>query len=50
VGACIYAFVFTYAMLAVINMVTKVKVSEASEDKGLDESEHGEKAYDEGVL
>ena len=50
VGACIYAFVFTYAMLAVINMITKVKVSEASEDKGLDEAEHGEKAYDEGVL
>ena len=50
VGACIYAFVFTYAMLAVINMITKVKVSEVAEDKGLDESEHGEKAYDEGVL
>jgi Amt family ammonium transporter len=50
VGACIYAFVFTYAMLAVINLITKVKVSETAEDQGLDESEHGEKAYDEGVL
>ena len=50
VGACIYAFLFTYAMLAVINMITKVKVSEVAEDQGLDESEHGEKAYDEGVL
>jgi Amt family ammonium transporter len=50
VVACIYAFVFTYAMLAVINRITKVKVSEAAEDQGLDESEHGEKAYDEGVL
>ncbi|MBI4944848.1 MAG: ammonium transporter [Bacteroidetes bacterium] len=50
VGACIYAFVFTYAMLALINMITKVKVSETAEDQGLDESEHGEKAYDEGVL
>ena len=50
VGACIYAFVFTYAMLAIINMITKVKVSETAEDQGLDASEHGEKAYDEGVL
>jgi len=50
VVACVYAFVFTYAMLAVINMITKVKVSETAEDQGLDASEHGEKAYDEGVL
>lgn len=50
VGACIYAFVFTYGMLFLINMITKVRVSETGEDKGLDESEHGEKAYDEGVL
>ena len=50
VVACVYAFVFTYVMLAVINMITKVKVSETEEDQGLDESLHGEKAYDEGVL
>jgi Amt family ammonium transporter len=50
VGACIYAFVFTYAMLAVINKLTPVKVAEEHEDKGLDEALHGEKAYDEGVL
>ena len=50
VAACVYAFVFTYAMLFLINMITKVKVSEAGEDQGLDASEHGEKAYDEGVL
>jgi len=50
VGTCIYAFVFTYGMLALINMFTKVRVSEAGEDAGLDEHEHGEKAYDEGVL
>ncbi len=50
VGACIYAFVFTYVMLAVINKITKVKVDQADEDKGLDESLHGEKAYDEGVI
>ncbi len=50
VGACIYAFVFTYGMLALINFVAKVKVDEAHEDKGLDESLHGERAYDTGVL
>ncbi|MCX6291144.1 MAG: ammonium transporter [Bacteroidetes bacterium] len=50
VGASIYAFVFTYVMLAVINKITKVKVAEADEDAGLDESLHGEKAYDEGVI
>ena len=48
--ACIYAFLFTYIMLALINKITKVRVSEADEDKGLDSSQHGEKAYDEGVL
>ncbi len=50
VGACVYAFVFTYVMLALINFVTKVKVSEESEMKGLDTSEHGEQAYDEGAF
>ena len=50
VGASIYAFLFTYIMLAVINKLTPVKVSQLDEDKGLDESLHGEKAYDEGVL
>ena len=50
VGASIYAFVFTYVMLAIINKITKVKVAEGEEDIGLDESLHGEKAYDEGVL
>ncbi len=50
VGTCAYAFVFTYFMLAVINKITPVKVSESAEDMGLDNSLHGEKAYDEGVL
>ena len=48
--ACVYAFIFTYVMLAIINLVTKVKISQDLEDKGLDEALHGEKAYDEGVL
>ena len=50
IGACIYAFLFTYFMLFVINKITPVKVSLEDEDKGLDESLHDEKAYDEGVL
>ena len=50
VAACIYAFVFTYGMLALINFVAKVKVDVELEDKGLDESLHGERAYDTGVL
>jgi Amt family ammonium transporter len=50
IGACVYAFVFTYVMLAVINKITKVHVTEEAEDRGLDEFLHGEKAYDEGVL
>lgn len=50
VGACIYGFVFTYGMLILINKITPVKVTQEDEDKGLDDSLHGEKAYDEGVL
>ena len=43
--ASIYAFVFTYFSLVVINIFTKVKVEEHEEEKGLDESLHGESAY-----
>jgi Amt family ammonium transporter len=50
IGASVYAFLFTYIMLAIINKITRVRVSEAEEDSGLDASQHGEKAYDEGVL
>jgi Amt family ammonium transporter len=50
VGACVYAFLFTYLMLKLINVITPVKVSETAEDVGLDDSQLGEKAYDEGVL
>ncbi len=48
--AAVYGFVFTYLMLFVINFITPVKVSEQDEDLGLDESLHGEKAYDDGAL
>ena len=50
VVASVYAFIFTYIMLIVINLFTPVKVDEQSEKMGLDEALHGEKAYDEGVL
>ncbi len=50
VAAAIYAFIFTYIMLSIINRITPVKVDEQTERLGLDESLHGEKAYDEGVL
>ena len=49
-GAAAYGFIFTYVMLKVINVFTKVRVAEQEEDAGLDESIHGEVAYDEGVL
>jgi Amt family ammonium transporter len=50
VVAAVYAFIFTYIMLLIINFITPVKVTEADEDLGLDASLHGEKAYDEGAL
>lgn len=49
-GASVYAFIFTYVMLIVINFITRVKVTDNEEFIGLDESLHGEKAYDEGAL
>ena len=35
IGGSLYAFLFTYLMLALINLLTPVKVSEADEDLGL---------------
>lgn len=48
--ASAYAFIFTYIMLAAINLLTRVRVSEDEEKEGLDSALHGEKAYDEGAL
>lgn len=48
--ASAYGFIFTYFMLALINMFTPVRVSEEEERAGLDEALHGERAYDEGAL
>lgn len=50
IAASAYAFGFTYLMLVVINLITKVKVTDEEESKGLDQSLHGEKAYDEGAM
>ncbi len=46
----VYAFIFTYFMLALINKITPVKVSRNDEIEGIDLAIHGEKAYDEGAL
>ena len=43
--AVVWAFVFTWGMLWLINRVTPVRVDEAGELAGLDESIHGEHAY-----
>ena len=48
VGSSIYAFVFTYVMLKIINLVTRVRTSGGEEEQGLDASLHGESAY-EGI-
>lgn len=45
VGASIYAFVFTYVMLVIINKFTPVKVTKEEEEEGVDEALLGESAY-----
>jgi len=47
VFSSVWAFIFTYVMLRVIDGFTTVKVTEMSEEVGLDESLHGEHAYEE---
>ena len=44
-GAALYAFGFTYVMLAAINRITPVHVDSSAEEKGLDVELHGEEAY-----
>ncbi|MGE5480250.1 MAG: ammonium transporter [Chloroflexota bacterium] len=41
----IYAFIFTYVALFLINFFTPVRVTEEEETLGLDEALHGEEAY-----
>jgi Amt family ammonium transporter len=45
----VWAFVFTYGMLWLIDRVISVKVDEAGELEGLDMAIHGEAAYLEGI-
>jgi ammonium transporter, Amt family len=45
----VWAFVFTYGMLWIIDRVTPVKVGEAGETQGLDMTLHGEVAYIEAL-
>ena len=47
VASSIYAFGFTYLMLKIINLFTRVRTTQDEEEKGLDASLHGESAYDE---
>ena len=44
-----YAFVFTFAMLWLINLITPVKVPPEGEEQGLDIALHGEEAYPLGL-
>ena len=43
--AAVWAFGFTYAMLFLINRVVRVRVSDETENVGLDAGIHGEEAY-----
>jgi len=45
----IWAFVFTYGMLWLIDRVTPVKIDSATQATGLDASLYGEQAYTEGL-
>ena len=40
-----WAFVFTYGMLWLINLVTPMKVDREAQEQGLDIELHGEEAY-----
>jgi Amt family ammonium transporter len=45
VGSSVWAFVFTYGMLWLIDRITPVKVGATDEAYGLDAILHGERAY-----
>ena len=47
IAVCVYAFIFSYVMLWLINFVTPVKVTKEEEEAGLDSSLHGEMAYEQ---
>ena len=45
IAASVYAFLFSYIALWLINKITPVQTSQGEEELGLDESLHGESAY-----
>jgi Amt family ammonium transporter len=45
----VWAFVFTYGMLWIIDRITPVRVGKEHEEKGLDTGLHGEEAYPQGL-
>jgi Amt family ammonium transporter len=45
IGSSIYAFGFTYFMLRIIAVFTRVRTTEDEEERGLDDALHGETAY-----
>jgi Amt family ammonium transporter len=46
----LYAFLFSYFALKVINVFIRVKATEEEEEEGLDMALHGEIAYEEGAF
>jgi Amt family ammonium transporter len=49
VVAAAWAFVFTYVMLWLINLITVARVDAKAQELGLDVALHGEEAYPQGV-
>jgi len=49
VVAAAWAFIFTYAMLWLINLITVARVDAKAQELGLDVALHGEEAYPQGV-
>jgi len=47
--ASVWAFCFTYAFLWLINLITRTKVAQEAEERGLDIELHGEEAYPLGI-
>lgn len=45
IGVSLYAFVFSYVMLKIINGITPVVVTKDEQETGVDEALHGEAAY-----
>jgi Amt family ammonium transporter len=42
-----YSFIMSYGLLKILGKIMRIRVRPEDEDRGLDESEHGEIAYGE---